>query len=167
MTDNDSSREQLWSLIKDIKFAMFTTRHGNGHLHARPMTTQNQSVDEDDRLWFFMSRRDSAVADLAGEAEVNLSYADTDEHSYVSVSGKAKAVVDLVKTRSLWSKAADVWFPGGAEDPDLALVEVQITHAHYWNTKDNKMTQLYKLAKAVVTGETPKHMGDSVEVRTQ
>jgi len=46
-------------------------------------------------------------------------------------------------------------------------VEVQITHSHYWNTSDNKITQLYKFAKAVVTGESPKQMGDSVEVRTQ
>ena len=167
MTADDNSREQLWSLIKDIKFAMFTTRHGNGHLHARPMTTRNRSVDEDDRLWFFMSRRDSALADLGSGAEVNLSYADTDQHNYVSVSGMASSVEDLVKTRSLWSKAADLWFPGGAGDPDLALVQVQISHAHYWNTRDNKMTQLYKLAKAVITGKSPKQMGDSVEVRTQ
>ena len=167
MTADDTSREQLWSLIKDIKFAMFTTRHANGHLHARPMTTQNLSVDEDDRLWFFMSRGDSALIDLGSEAEVNLSYADTDHHNYVSVSGKARPVEDLVKTRSLWSRAADLWFPGGASDPDLALVQVQISHAHYWNTRDNKMTQLYKLAKAVVTGKSPKQMGDSVEVCTQ
>ena len=30
-----AERDRLWKMIKDIKFAMFTTRHGNGHLHAR------------------------------------------------------------------------------------------------------------------------------------
>ena len=49
-------REHLWALIKDIRFGMFTSRHGNGHLHSRPMTTQNRAIDEDTSLWFFMSR---------------------------------------------------------------------------------------------------------------
>ena len=55
ITDTTQARTQLWDLIKDIKFAMFTTRHGNGHLHARPMTTQNRSLEADDSLWFFMA----------------------------------------------------------------------------------------------------------------
>ena len=29
------ARQRLWSLIKDIRFAMFTARHaGSGHLHS-------------------------------------------------------------------------------------------------------------------------------------
>src|SRR4029079_3613182 len=34
MNENEA-RDKLWKMIKDIKFAMFTTRRGNGHLHAR------------------------------------------------------------------------------------------------------------------------------------
>ena len=65
MTDTAASRDKLWTMIKDIKFAMFTTRHGsNGHLHSRPMTTQNKELGADDSLWFFMSRRGDPVADL-------------------------------------------------------------------------------------------------------
>ena len=70
-----ASSELLWDLIKDIKFAMFTTRHHNGHLHSRPMTTQNQQADEDDSLWFFMSRSAEPVADLESEPNVNVVYA--------------------------------------------------------------------------------------------
>ena len=28
MTDTHAARDKLWKMIKDIKFAMFTTRHG-------------------------------------------------------------------------------------------------------------------------------------------
>ena len=66
-TDSVQARRQLWDLVKDIRMAMFTTRHGNGHLHSRPMTTQNTELDEDESLWFFMSRSSEAVADLATE----------------------------------------------------------------------------------------------------
>ena len=159
-------RQQLRELIKGIKFAMFTTRHPtNGHLHSRPMTTQNKQLDEDDRLWFFMSRKSDSVEDLASEANVNVSYADTGADSYVSVSGTATVSEDKAKARALWNKMTEAWFPGGVDDPDVALVEVRITHAHFWDVKANKLTQLYKMAKAAATGKPPTDMGESREVR--
>lgn len=153
-------REKLWDLIKDIKFAMFTTRHGNGHLHSRPMTTQNGRIDEDSSLWFFMSRRGDVVADIANDPVVSVVYADTGDDDYVSVSGEARLVEDMAKKQQLWSKLNEAWFPEGVTDPDLALVRVSITHADYWKAKDSKLTQLFKMAKAAVTGEPPKDMAE-------
>lgn len=159
-------RQQLWELIKDIRFAMFTTRHpANGHLHSRPMTTQNKRLDEDDRLWFFMSRSGDSVEDLAREPVVNVSYADPGADAYVSVTGQAVVSQDRAKAHELWNKMTEAWFPGGVDDPDVALVEVQISHAHFWNVKENKLTQLYKIAKAAATGKPPTDMGESREVR--
>ena len=160
----DTSRAQLWELIKDIRFAMFTSRHSNGHLHSRPMTTQNKAVDEDDRLWFFMSRRGDPVDDLRSEPNVNVSYADPQTQRYVTVTGPARVVDDKEKTRALWSDKNEAWFSGGVEDGDLALVEVQISHAHFWDMKDNKLTQLYKRVKAAATGKPSKDRGESEEV---
>ena len=160
-----SDRQLLWELIEDIKFAMFTTRHGNGHLHSRPMTTQNSHLDENASLWFFMSRRSDAVADLAGDPSVNVVYADPGADSYVSVSGNAAVVDNLGKKEALWSKMAEAWFPGGPSDPDLALVEVRITHANYWDIKSSKIVQLYEMAKAAVTGQPPTQLGEHGEVR--
>ena len=163
--ENRNGREQLWDLIKGIKFAMFVTRHGNGHLHARPMTTQNRQLDADDTLWFFMPRSGDPVDDLAAQPDVNLSYADTDQDRFVSVSGTARVVENMAKKTELWSTMAQAWFPGGVDDPNLALVEVKISHAHFWNVTDSKITQLYQMAKSVVTGKAPTKMGDSGEVR--
>jgi general stress protein 26 len=165
-TTNDSaSRELLWDLIKDIRFAMFTTRHGNGHLHARPMTTQNKRMDEDSSLWFFMLRSGEPVADIAAEPNVNVVYADPDKDSYVSVSGTARVVESQARKEQLWSKLNEAWFPGGPADPDLALVQVQITHANYWDVKESKLVQLFTMAKAALTGRPPRSMGTQGEVR--
>ncbi len=160
-------REKLWDLIKDIKFAMFTTRHGNGHLHSRPMTTQNGSIDEDSSLWFFMSKRGDVVRDIASDPAVSVVYADTDADDYVSVSGQARVVDDLAKKRQLWTKLAQAWFPEGVSDPDLALVQVSITHADYWEAKDSKVTQLFKMAKAAVTGKPPTDISEHGRVNMQ
>jgi general stress protein 26 len=159
MNKEEKSAEQLWDMIKDIKFAMFTTRHSDGHLHSRPMTTQNTAL-EDASLWFFVSRKGGPVADLAHEPTVNLSYADPGSDTYVSVSGTAHVVDDIAKAQALWTNAAQAWFPGGADDPDLALVEVKATHAHFWDVKENKLTQLFVMAKAAVVGG-PSRVGES------
>ncbi len=167
MSSNEKTTAELWDMIKDIRFGMFTTKHHGGehagHLHSRPMTTQNKDL-ADDRLWFFMSRQGDPVKDLVADSSVGLAYADPDSDTYVSVSGTARVVDDIEKKRALWSKLAEAWFPGGPEDADLALVEVSIRHAHYWDVKENKLVQLLAMAKAAFTGKQPS-LGESGEVR--
>jgi len=162
---SSQERDHLWSLIKDIRFAMFTARHGNGHLHSRPMTTQNRAIDEDASLWFFMGAQGEPVADLAAEPQVNLAYADPGADRYVSVSGTAAEVDDPARRRQLWSKLNEGWFPAGPDDPNLRLVQVRISHASYWDVKDSKLVQLFKLARAAVTGKPPTDLGEHGDVR--
>ena len=40
---------------------------------------------------------------------------------------------------------AKAWFPGGVEDPDLALVAVLVADAEYWDVKANKAVQINML----------------------
>jgi general stress protein 26 len=163
--DTTTARQLLWDLIKDTRFAMFTTRHRNGHLHSRPMTTQNRSVDQDDSLWFFMARSSDPVADILEDATVNVAYANPEKDHYVSVSGTAQLVDDDSRKRELWHKLSEAYFPGGPTDPDLALVQVRITHAGYWDAKQSKLVQLYEMAKAAITGTPPSDLGRHGDVR--
>jgi len=59
----------------------------------------------------------------------------------------------------------EAWFPKGINDPDLALVRVKISHADYWDVKSSKLVQLYKMAKAAITGKPPTDMGEHAEVK--
>lgn len=163
-TNPEQARTHLWDLIKDIRFAMFTTRHGNGHLHSRPMTTQNTGIGEDSSLWFFMSRAGEPVADLANDPTVNVTYADPGEDTYVSISGTAEVVEDASRKQELWSKMAVAWFPGGVTDPDLALVQVTMSHANYWDVDHSKVVQLFHMAKAIVTGKRPTELGEHAKI---
>jgi general stress protein 26 len=162
---NEHPHETLWRLIKDIRFGMFTTCHDNGHLHSRPMTTQNKTLESDGSLWFFMSRKGDPVADIVTDDRVNIAYSDPGDDMYVSVSGEAKIVDDMAQKTALWNKFAEAWFPGGVTDPDLALVKVSVIHAHYWDVKSSKIVQLYEMAKSAFTGKTPKLNTDTGEIR--
>lgn len=166
--DSQHSKDKLWELIKETKFAMFTTRHHGGehggHLHSRPMTTQNSKIDDDTSLWFFMSKKGDPVDDLVADPIVSVVYADPGKDSYVSVSGDASVVDDMAKKQQFWSKMTEAWFPGGPGDPDVALVQVRIVHASYWDVAESKPVQLFKIAKAAITGKPPT-MGEHAQVR--
>lgn len=163
MSTNPSDQHTLWDLIKDIKFGMLTHRHSDGMLHSHPLTTQNQSADEGSRLYFFVSRNSDIARRLQQDSNVNVSYADPGQDSYVSLSGQGAVVDDGAKKAALWSPMAKAWFQGPA-DPDLALLEISIRHAEYWDVKESKMVQLAKMAKAALTGEPPKNLGEHKEL---
>ncbi|KAF1046844.1 pyridoxamine 5'-phosphate oxidase family protein [Xylophilus sp.] len=166
----DTSRDQhdvrgtLWKLIKDTRFGMLTHRHPEGILHAHPLTTQNTDLDEDATLYFFVSRKTHLFGHLQADGNVNVSYANPDADSYVSLSGHARFVEDRAKVEALWSQMAKAWFPGGPADPDLALLAVDIGHAEYWDVKESKMVQLFKLARAAMTGKQPRNLGEHREL---
>ena len=164
MADNTPAHETLWKLIKDIRFGMLTHRTASGMLHAHPLTTQNRSIDEHSELYFFISKSGELYERLLTDGEVNVSYANPDDDSYVSLSGQARFIDDMEQKEALWSPMAKVWFPGGYTDPDLALLAVRIRHAEYWDVKESKMVQLFKMAKAAVTGEQPRGMGEHKEL---
>lgn len=150
----------LWKLIKDIRFGMLTHRIASGMLHAHPLTTLNKQIDEKAELYFFIAQSGSLYERLLTDGEVCVTYTDPGADSYVSLSGQARFVDDLALKESLWSPMAKAWFPGGVTDPDLALLAVRLRHAEYWDVKDSKMVQLFKMAKAAVTGEQPHDLGE-------
>lgn len=155
-----SAHENLWELIKDIRFGMFTHRHTDGRLHSHPLTTQNKSLGADRNLYFFVSRSGEVARRVASDALVNIAYADPGDDSYVSITGDARAVDAPHIVEELWNKAAEAWFPGGPTDPDLQLIQVRIVEAEYWDVKDSKITQLFKMAKSLFTDEPPKDMAE-------
>lgn len=164
MTAHTNAHETLWKLIKDIRFGMLTHSTSTGMLHAHPLTTQNKKLDTNADLYFFISQKGELYERLLTDGEVNVSYADPDEDSYVSLSGQARFVDDPAQKEALWSPMAKAWFTGGVTDPDLALLAVRIRHAEYWDVDESKMVQLFKMAKAAITGEQPRDLGEHKEL---
>jgi general stress protein 26 len=162
---NDTKHhEVLWDLIKDTRFCMLAHRHADGSLHSHPLTTQNKTLADDGCLYFFVSRSSEVGQRLQQDGNVNLAYANPDKDTWVSVTGTARVLEDLARKKELFNPIAKAWFPGGAEDPDMELVEVRIAVAEYWNVKENKLLQMLKMGKAALTDTRPKKMGEHEEV---
>ena len=142
----------LKELIEDIKVGMLTTTDSDGTLRSRPLWTVG--VEEDGTLWFFTSESSPKVAEAEADAgRVNVSYANPAKTDYVSVSGRATLVRDRERMRAMYTKWVEVFFPKGLDDPDLALLRVDIDKAEYWDSPATAVGRLYALAKGLATGD--------------
>jgi len=150
MREAHGDAEKLAELIKDIRVAMFTTRRRDGSLHTRPMYTQ-QIPFRGGVLWFLTSAHGTKVSEIAAAPEVLITYDGTTHNRYVAVRGTAEVVRDVAKTREMWNMQAKAWWPGGPEDPDVALIRVVVESAEYWDGP-SKAGYVLSLLKAVVTG---------------
>lgn len=154
--NGDHTREErmakLRELIADIETAQLVTMDADGVMRSRPMATQQ--LDEESELWFFTNDYDAKVDNVLVHPEVCVAYADPTNNRYVSVSGKAELVRDTDKIRQLWRPVLKAWFPKGVDDPDLALLRVDIISAQYWDSTSSKLVQLFGMIKAIATGQS-------------
>jgi general stress protein 26 len=155
MSENSHSARvaEFAAKIKSVRFAMFTTVDQHGHLTSQPMT--NQQIDADGALWFYTSSATDLWENIGASPEVNLSFAEPADSLYVSVSGSAERVVDRDRIRALWNPMVAAWFPHGVDDPHVVLVRVAARTVQFWDADDNKMTQVFEMAKAAITGGRP------------
>lgn len=151
----NDQQEELWQRLESVRTTMMTTQDIDGvTLRSRPMWTQGD--DFDGTLWFFAPDDGALAQELEENGGVALAYAAPDKDLYVSVSGRAKLVRDRGKAEELWNVFADAWFPGGVDDPHLALVRVDVDRAQYWEDKKPKVIQFAEMVVGAIRDRPPK-----------
>jgi general stress protein 26 len=151
-TEHDDQVHKLRELIREIRVAMMTTTEPDGTLRSRPMATIDDPSDS--ALWFFTKGDSPKVDEVRRERHVNLSYADPAHQKYVSVSGTAMLVRDRKRAEAYWNPLDKAWFPKGLDDPELALLRVDINKAEYWDVPSSTMVHLVGFVKALATGQS-------------
>jgi general stress protein 26 len=81
----------------------------------------------------------------------------------VSLSGRASITQDRDQIDKRWNAGAKAWFPKGKDDPQVALLRVDVAQAEYWDAPSSKMVVAAAYIKSRLTGQTP-HVGDHAKV---
>jgi general stress protein 26 len=149
-------------LIESIDFCMLTTIDERGDLHSRPMSS-NGEIDQNADMWFFTGASSHKVSEIKGTSRVNLSFADPQNQTYVSVTGRARLVQDRKKIDELWRPQFQTWFPEGKNDPNVALLRVKVEKAEYWDSPASPISFALNFVSALVTGEEP-DMGEHKQI---
>ena len=150
----EENLEKIRELVKEIDFCMLTTVDENGDLHSRPMSA-NGEIDPDGNIWFFTDVSSHKVSEVAKLPRVNVSFADPENQKYVSVSGSAELVRDRHKIDELWKPEFKMWFPGGKDDPKIALLKINLEKAEYWDSPSSTVGYALSFIKSLVTGAEP------------
>ena len=153
MPDQDADFQKLREMIKDIDFCMLTTVDENNDLHSRPMSL-NSEVDPKGNVWFFTYGNSHKVSELERTPKCNVSFAQPDDHRYVSISGTAGLVRDKAKIKELWKPALKAWFPEGTETPDIALLRIAVEKAEYWDSPGGTVAHVISFVSALLKGES-------------
>ena len=145
--------EKLRTQLQDFDTVVLLTQGEDAAGHARPMAVAR--VDENCDLWFFTGQDSAKVKEIEADTHAQV-IAQNGWTSCVTVTGRATLVRNRSIIHELWKPAFKVWFPAGAEDPNLVLIHFTGERAEYWDsTGKNRLIYLYRALKAVLQGTTP------------
>ncbi len=152
---------KLSGMIKHIQVAMLTSEDGT-HLRARPMVAAQK--DFQGTLYFYTHASAHKVSEVGAKHRVGVTYADSHHQLYISMSGSAEVTTDKGEIAAHWGEAMRTWFPKGVDDPDIAILQVSVDQAEYWDAPSSTMVHLFGYIKAVTTGASP-HPGENEKVK--
>ena len=123
--------------MRDIDFAVLSTRGDNGALAGRPMSN-NREVDFDGYSYFFTCSDTDMVADIEREPQVGLAYQSKSgmlgmKPFFLTIEGRASLIRDKIEFAEHWTKDLDTWFKDGIDTPGLTLIKVEAERLRYWH----------------------------------
>lgn len=124
MSETGELKKHLWKKMSEGPFVMVGL---TGHGHSAPLTVQLDK-DQVDTLFFFIGK-DNRLAQ-GGDAMVQ--FVSKGQDYFACLAGRAAIDNDRAMIDKLWSKPVEAWFPGGKDDPNLALLRFDISDAELW-----------------------------------
>jgi general stress protein 26 len=140
MSVAEKSLSELAEKMKDIDFAILSTRTRSGAIAGRPMSN-NREVDYDGDSWFFTCDETGSIADIENDPQVGLGYQSKAgmlgmRPFFVTIEGRAELIRDKAQFAEHWTKDLDRWFEKGIDTPGLTLIRVRAQRLHYWDGYD-------------------------------
>jgi general stress protein 26 len=142
--------KKIAELVKGIRICMLNTQGEDGRISSRPMAAQD--VPFYGTLWFLASIRSEKIDEIGGDRHVTLTFAEPSDSKYIALKGRATYSQDKAKIHELWSTWYKAWFPGGEDDPDIAVLRIDVSEADYWEANSSKIVMGMKYMAAAVTG---------------
>lgn len=133
----ERSLKDISEKMRDIDFAMLSTRTEGGAIATRPMSN-NRQVEYDGDSYFFTLESTRTVGDIRREPCVGLSYQGKSgalgmKPFFITIEGRGELIDDKSRFAEHWTKGLDSWFKEGIDTPGLLLVKVAAERLHYWD----------------------------------
>ena len=121
---------RVWEIMEKTRVGMLTTQFSGG-LRARPLEARpdrNANI-----IWFLIDVRGGKDDEINKVHDVGLVFIDEDDHTYLSITGRAFVTHDATKAKAIWKDADDRWFPAGYDDPNVRVLRLEPITAELWD----------------------------------
>jgi general stress protein 26 len=119
----------FWKALKSDRTVMLGL-DGVERAHPRPMTAQ---FDEDRApIWFFTSNHSELVRALGARSRAVATFVAKDHALFATMHGNLSLDSKRANIDRFWNRFVAAWFPGGKEDPELALLRFDAEDAEIW-----------------------------------
>lgn len=144
----DLSLKDIAEKMRDIDFAILSTRTEGGALAGRPMSN-NREVEFDGDSYFFTCDETRTIADIRRDPNVGLAYQSKSgmlgmKPFFITLEGQASLIHDKARFAEHWNKDLEAWFKQGIDTPGLTLIKVHAERLHYWDGFDEGELDLSK-----------------------
>ena len=148
----DLSLHEISEKMRDIDFAILSTRTEGGAIAGLPMSN-NRQVEFDGDTYFFTCEDTRTVQDIGRQSDVGLSYQGKSgalgmKPFFITAEGRAEIIKDKARFAEHWTKDLDAWFEEGIDTPGLVLIKVATERLHYWDGYDEGEVQVRSKAQA-------------------
>ncbi len=150
--DMNDGRRSLHDVVNDFEVAMLVTHTANG-MHARPMGIA--CLDDGIGAYLVTDIDSLKVDEISANPQALLTFQSA--RKFASVRGELSVSRDRQLIEKMWKETWKVWFPDGKSDPSIALLKFTAREGEYWDSAGMQGLKFaYDVAKAYMTGETPK-----------
>ena len=155
----DPHLDRVWQVIERVGVCMLTTRSANG-FRARP--TEPRPDRATGLIWIVTDRRSGKEHEIAAEHDVGLTFVDTKEKAYLSITARAEVLPDHAKAAEVWRFTDNLWWKG-PDDPNVCVLRITPLTAELWDGPASTAVAAFEFVKARLTGGKP-NLGENRKV---
>jgi general stress protein 26 len=155
--------DRVWDIVEKVGVCMLTTQSSD-RLRARPVEAR---LKRDTGVIFVVTDiRSMKAEEIEAAPDVGLTFIDTAQNAYLSMTGRAGLARDVAKIREVWRKTDEMWWPGGPADSNVCLLRIEPVLAELWDGPASAAVRAFEIVKATVTGKEP-NLGENRKVTAQ
>ncbi|EXJ89533.1 hypothetical protein A1O3_02600 [Capronia epimyces CBS 606.96] len=157
-TPKDVQWKELYELIDGKKISMLNTYRTGVGLVGRSMVVAKRAGPD---ILYLTNKNSTKFEDIAKNKEVQITIQDSKTQDWISIAGTVTtASNDDPRIKELYSPGVSAWFgdlkdgvhDGTANDPRMALIEVQSKYIVYWKKETSSLGFLKEVGTAALTG---------------
>jgi general stress protein 26 len=154
--------DRVWEIIERVGICMLTTRFCRG-LRARPLEARPDR--KSGLIWFVTDLRSGKEHEIESEHDVGLAFIDAGARAYLSLTARARVLVDPSITAEFWKGTDSAWW-SGPDDPNVCVLRVKPLIAELWDGPASSAATVFEFAKARLTGVQPR-LGENRKVTVE